>query len=145
MNTIALLPIHPVHADSILSGGKLFEYRKRVPVRKISHIALYCTTPIKKIKGIVEVTEYIEGSPSHVWELTSFGAGIRRHLYNSYFRGCLKAYSFKLGRVYELPNPIELFILSSCKKPPQSFCYLNPYDSQLFQEYIDHAFSTRDI
>lgn len=41
-----LISIHPEHVANILSGVKIFEYRKVIPVHEVSHLVLYCTPPV---------------------------------------------------------------------------------------------------
>lgn len=128
MSKAVLISIHPEHVANILSGAKVFEYRKVMPTQDISYLVLYCTAPVKRIVAAVEVVGCLVGSPSRVWADTAYGAGITRKFYRDYFSGKSSAGSFTLGNVYELPEPLELAKLSSCKAPPQSFCYLNIRD-----------------
>lgn len=128
MNRVALISIHPEHAENILSGRKVFEYRKILPKNDVTHLVLYCTAPIKRIVAVVEVLHCITGSPSKVWSETSFGSGISRHFFRQYFAGQRTANAFNLGRAYKVKVPIELSSLSGTKVSPQSFCYLNDAD-----------------
>lgn len=130
MSRAALISIHPEHVANILSGAKVFEYRKVMPIRDISYLVLYCTAPVKRIVAVVEVVGRLEGPPSRIWSDTAYGAGITRKFYRDYFSGQNSAGSFTLGNVYELSEPLELAKLSSCKAPPQSFCYLNVRDTR---------------
>ncbi|MCE7914682.1 MAG: hypothetical protein DYH15_08370 [Nitrosomonas sp. PRO4] len=135
MSRAVLISMHPEHVANILSGAKVFEYRKVMPTQDISYLILYCTAPVKKIVAAVEVVGRLVGPPSRVWVDTAYGAGITRKFYRDYFSGKSSAGSFTLGNVYELPEPLELAKLSSCKVPPQSFCYLNARDtSQILKQ-----------
>ena len=64
-----LLSIHPCFVEKILSGEKLFEYRKNIPT-DISHVVIYATVPIKNIVAFVEVDSVLKGSPQEIWEKT---------------------------------------------------------------------------
>lgn len=128
MSRAILISIHPEHITNILSGSKRFEYRRVMPTQDVSYLVLYCTAPVKKIVAVAEVLDCLVGSPSQIWTKTANGAGITRKFYRDYFSGQKKACSFVLGNVYKLSEPLGLTKLSSCKVPPQAFCYLNERD-----------------
>jgi len=125
MTNVVLISIHPEHVANILSGNKVFEYRKTIPKKKVSHLVLYCTDPVKKIIAIVEVLGCITGSPSQVWSQTSFGGGISRHFFRQYFSGQKLANAYLLGRAYQVEEPMDLSCLPGRRTPPQSFYYLD--------------------
>lgn len=125
MRKMVLLSIHPEHASNIISGEKIFEYRRVIPKEDVSHIALYATSPIKKIIAVAEVTGCITGSPTKVWNSTSFGSGITHKYYKEYFEGRKSAGALSIGRVYEMKKPLPLLHLPGVNTPPQSYCYLN--------------------
>jgi predicted transcriptional regulator/adenylate kinase len=131
MSKAVLISIHPEHVASILSGMKVFEYRKVMPTQDVSHLVLYSTAPIKKVVAVADVVGRLVGSPSRIWADTAYGSGITRKFYQDYFSGYENAGAFELGNVYELSTPFELSKLTSCKVAPQSFCYLNDRDISL--------------
>ena len=126
MNSI-LLSIKPEYAFSIIEGSKRFEYRKRLAVKSINKIYIYCTAPISGVIACVDVIGIIDGSPTFVWENTKDYAGISRKKYREYFHGCNSAYAYKLGdvTVFDEPKHINEF---GVKTIPQSFVYLNKVD-----------------
>lgn len=130
MSKAVLISIHPEHVAKILSGDKVFEYRKVMPSQDISHLMLYSTAPVNMIVAVAEVTSLLKGPPSRIWNETAYGAGVTRKHYREYFSGYKSAGSFALGNVFELSDPVTLAQLSSCAVPPQSFCYLDPYDTR---------------
>lgn len=135
MGRAILISIHPEHVANILSGTKVFEYRKIMPTQDISYLVLYCTAPVKRIIAVVEVIGCQVGPPSRVWADTGYGAGITRKFFRDYFSGKSSAGFITLGNVYKLLEPLKLEKLSSCKAPPQSFCYLNARDvSQILEQ-----------
>ena len=142
MSKIALISIHAKHLANILTGTKVFEYRKVMPAQDVSYLVLYCTAPMKRIVAVAEVSWCLEGPPSRIWAETSYGAGVTRKFYRNYFLGHKTAASFVLGNVYELSEPLELAKLSSCKVPPQSFCYLNACDTRLVFDKVSSEPST---
>jgi adenylate kinase len=138
MSKTVLISIYYEHLAKILSGDKVFEYRKVMPSQGVSHLVFYCTHPVKKVVAVAEVTARLDGPPSRIWSDTGYGAGITRKYYRDYFTGRKSASCFALGNVYELTEPLEFAALSSCKVPPQSFCYLNDDDTEkIFNKLSD--------
>jgi len=142
MGKAVLISIHPEHVANILGGRKIFEYRKVIPSQDVSLLVLYSTAPVMKIVAVAEVLGRIVGSPTHVWNTTSFGAGICRKFFREYFSGQRQASALSLGRVYELTSPLDLSSLSGVKVPPQSFSYINGNDIGLI---LDNRLSTPSV
>lgn len=140
---MVLMSIHLEHALNIIRGEKIFEYRRILPKGDVSHIALYATSPTKKIVAIAEVTGSITGSPTKVWNITSFGSGITHKYYKEYFTGRKFAGALSIGRVYELKTPLELSQLSGVKNPPQSYCYLDDSNAKIINKNRKRAISQR--
>ncbi len=131
MSQYALVSIHPEHISNILTGSKVFEYRKVFPSKKVSHLVFYCTAPVKKVVAVAEVLDCLVGSPTWIWARTAYGSGISRRFFRDYFSGRRSASAFVLGNVYEMTTPIELDELTGQKVPPQSFYYLDDADMDL--------------
>ncbi|GHU97293.1 hypothetical protein FACS1894208_12620 [Clostridia bacterium] len=104
METI-LLSIKPEYVSAILDGSKLFEYRKRIPQRKVDRIIIYSTSPVMAVVGEVCVLGVISACPSPLWEKTKAHAGISRKKYREYFKGYNTAYAFQLGEVTKFSKP----------------------------------------
>ncbi|AEM46873.1 hypothetical protein Acife_0671 [Acidithiobacillus ferrivorans SS3] len=134
MGRAALISIHPQHVANILSGMKIFEYRKVVPQYEVSHLVFYCTAPVMKIVAVAEVLGCIISSPTRVWNITSAGSGISRRFFREYFYGQKTASAFSLGKVYEMRESLGLSCLSGVKAPPQSFYYLDDADMRVILE-----------
>src|SRR5690554_6448798 len=117
MSHYVLMSIHPEHVSNILSGRKVFEYRRIIPNKKITHLVIYCTSPVKKVVAVAEVLDCLVGSPSRVWEKTSYGSGITRQFFRDYFSGRKSASAFLLGNVFEMKQPIDLDCLTGKKVP----------------------------
>jgi len=130
MGKMILLSIHPEHASNIISGEKIFEYRKLLPKQEVSHLALYSTFPVKRIVAVAEVIGCVIGSPTMVWSATSFGSGIPQRFFREYFHGRKAASAFSIGSVFEMKEPLPLSCLSGIKIPPQSYCYLNEQNTK---------------
>lgn len=126
-----MVSIHPEHVSNIISGSKVFEYRKVAPGRRVSHLIFYCTAPVKSIVAVAEVVDVRTGSPTRIWDQTSYGSGISRHFYRSYFSGQRSATAFVLGSVHRVKPSIGLDELVGQKAPPQSLCYVDDVDVAL--------------
>ncbi len=134
MSRAALISIRPEHANSIISGKKVYEYRKVLPKRDISSLVLYCTAPVKKITAVVEVKSRLVGSLAEIWNNTSHGSGISRNSYLDYYSGKQSASAFILGDVYQMESPMDLSDLPGQKTSPQSFYYLDEEDMEIISK-----------
>lgn len=123
----AVFAIRPRFAKLILSGEKACEYRRRLPARDVSSIAIYATSPVSKIVGEVRVEDTLLLEKEELWLLTARIGGISKSEFDGYFHGVRKAGALFLSRpvFYERPLTIEEVGLT---RPPQSFCYLNGED-----------------
>lgn len=120
-----LLSIKPEHANNILEGKKLFEFRKAVfknPLVKT--VVIYATMPIGKVIGEFEIEEVLSDQPNTVWSLTSEFAGISKVFFNEYFDGRDKAYAIKVKEPKRYEEPIDLKCVVHNGIAPQSFCYI---------------------
>lgn len=52
-----LMSINPEHVNNIMSGKKVYEFRKVKCKKKIDSIVIYSTSPIMKIVGEAEVID----------------------------------------------------------------------------------------
>ncbi len=136
MSGAILISIHPEHADSIISGEKVFEYRKVLPRRQISHMVLYCTVPVKKITAIVEVKNCLIDSLQNVWDNTSHGSGITLNRYMDYYAGKQNACVLALGKVQKMRRPMALSDLPGRKTYPQLFYYLDDDDIRVVKSQL---------
>ena len=118
-----LISINPEHVDSIISGIKKFEYRRKAAKQDVSSIIIYETTPIKRVVAEAEILEVLEMPLEELWDLTKDASGITKEFYLSYFKGKKVAYAYKLGKVikYSKPKPLIEF---GVKFAPQSFVYI---------------------
>lgn len=126
-NQEILLSIKPVYAKSILSGEKIYEFRKTRIAETVRGMLLYSSSPEQKIVGYAEIEEVIAESPSKIWDITNGYGGITREKFRLYFKGKKTAYALKIKKVYAFEqgiNPKDIF-----KKftPPQSYQYIEPY------------------
>ncbi len=118
-----LLSIHPEYVSRILKGTKKFEYRRRIPKKKISKIIIYSTHPEMKVVGEVEVLGILELNKSQLWEETKMFSGITQKKYREYFKDRKVAFAYELGEVTRY-YPDKKLSDYDINYPPQSFVYL---------------------
>ncbi len=118
-----LLSINPEHVENILSGKKLFEFRKVRCKPAVDRIIIYATAPQKMVVAEAEIEDIIEGEINAVWRQTKDFAGISYAFFRAYYKGKKNAVAYKLGKVevYEQPKKLSDY---GIVYPPQSFVYL---------------------
>lgn len=118
-----LLSINPEHIENILSGKKLFEFRKVRCKQEVDKIIIYATAPQKMVVAEAEIEEIIEDEINEVWKQTKEFAGISYEFFRAYYKGKKKAVAYRLRNVeaYEQPRPLAEY---GIQYPPQSFIYL---------------------
>lgn len=86
-------------------------------------MVIYCTAPVKKVVGEVDVVNTISDNPEKIWNKTKKYSGISKKGFDSYFIGNNKANAYVLGKVkeYKKHKALEDF---GVKSAPQSFYYL---------------------
>lgn len=119
-----LISIKPEYSNKILEGEKTFEFRRRIPIKKVTSIIIYSSYPVGKVVGEAKVEEILEGSPLVIWKNTKESGGISKKKYFDYFDGTKQAYAYKLGKVVKYKHPRDLSFYE-IDKAPQSFIYLN--------------------
>lgn len=128
-----ILSIHPSHIKKILSGEKLYEYRKRIPT-DIRHIVVYATAPIKMIVALVEIDSILKDTPENVWEKTKKHAGVSKDFFMHYFSNYQDSYAIKFKAVHELLSPKPLTDLKDNICAPQSYTYLKEPIKELYHK-----------
>ena len=123
--TVALLAIHPCYAKAILAGTKRVEFRKTLFKREISHVVIYCTSPIMRVIGVFEVNRVRHANPSALWKQYQAVGGIERHAFAQYYGKSKLGVAVEVGRVWALSNPLELRDLALNLTPPQGYRYLD--------------------
>jgi predicted transcriptional regulator len=123
---IALLAIHPRYADAILSGAKLVEFRKLPFRRDVSHVVIYCTSPVMRVVAVFEVGGVQQASPTELWKRYANVGGIERDAFARYFANRTMAVALEVARAWRLREPITLSQLRRGLTAPQSYCYLDP-------------------
>ena len=119
-----VLSINPEYVDKILSGKKLYEFRKTKCKLRVDKIYIYSTSPIMKVVAEAEVEDILEGTPQEIWELTKPYSGINKAFFDKYYKNRLKAFAYKLQNITEYEKPFDLSEIG-IENAPQSFQYVN--------------------
>lgn len=127
-----LLSIKPEFVEKILSGEKLFEYRKAVFKRpEVKSVVIYSTMPEGKIVGEFSIGEIIAKHPRELWEETKEESGINKVFFDEYFTKRSIAYAIQIKNLIKYDKPIDPYKLDPNFKAPQSFKYVD-HSSGLF-------------
>jgi len=130
----ALISVKPRFVQSILSGEKTVELRRRkMNLSAGSKLWIYTTLP----KACVEVMATIDmiefGTPDLIWEKYSNKICITKEEFDSYVIGCKQVSAISLELIEKINHPPDLSFLRSKVDnfhPPQFFKKL-PDNSQL--------------
>jgi predicted transcriptional regulator len=104
---VALLPIHPQYAEAILTGKKIYEFRRKLFKRQVTHIALYATAPIKQIVGYAEVVDLHYDKPLILWGKCGDWGQIAYTDFTKYYAGLRVGVAIELCRPKRI-KPIAL-------------------------------------
>ena len=81
-----LLSIKPRYARMILRGSKTVELRRRAPRCSADFwLALYATTPVRAVVGIVLARKVDVASPEALWEYAWDASGLDQDEYRRYY------------------------------------------------------------
>ena len=119
----ALLSVHPRFSEAILSGLKRYEYRRRVPLRRITHVLIYETSPTSMVVGEARVADILSGPKEHVWQATKEAGFLSHEEFSRYFSSTEDASAIALCDPVRYGRPISIQELG-LTRPPQSFCYI---------------------
>jgi predicted transcriptional regulator len=126
-----LLSIKPEHVESIRSGVKTFEFRRRLFARRdISTVLIYCTRPVGRLIGEFDIADILQDEPEALWAYTAEGSGISKSFFDKYFEGRTRAFALQIGslRIFDEPvNPRDWFHNFTA---PQSYMYVTARDTQ---------------
>ena len=82
---VALLSIHPRHAEAILQGEKLVELRRTAVARDVTHVLIYATAPVQAVVGWFDVEGVDVDSKTGIWDAHGAVAGVTRQEFRDYF------------------------------------------------------------
>lgn len=122
---LVLLSIKPSHAENILAGTKVFEFRRRVFARRELRTALiYCTRPVARFVGEFEIEDILCDRPERLWRKTRNGSGISKAYFDNYFGGRSEAFALQIGKVRPFAKHVRPSDVIRGFTPPQSFMYV---------------------
>jgi predicted transcriptional regulator len=127
-NPMLLLSIHPKHVERIFQGEKQVELRRRRPRSQPGDwIAVYSTSPVKQLVGVVQIKEVRVKSPESLWRNVRGISGLTRQEFTEYFDKSHLAIGIVIQNPRPFPKPVELPRLREewdDFHPPQSYRYL---------------------
>ncbi|WP_447985584.1 ASCH domain-containing protein [Nitrospira sp. Nam74] len=136
-SVIVFLPVKPVYANLILSGGKRYEFRRSRFRHNVTHLVLYSTSPVKRIVGVARVNNVSVGSLSGTWRLARGRAGIPRKVFNEYYAGTEVAVALSLSYVKKLAKELQPAQIRDGFRVPQSFSYV---DTNFYKQVLNEGF-----
>lgn len=121
----AILSIKPEFVEKIISGEKIYEFRKIIFKKKINKILIYSTMPIGKLIGEFTVNDIVHGDKENVWKITKDKAGISFDFFSKYYSNRNTAYAIKIEQLIVYDNPVNPYKEIPGFIAPQSFRYIN--------------------
>lgn len=118
-----LISIKPEYVEKIFNGTKKYEYRTKLAKRNVDKLVVYCTAPVKKVIGEVDVTNTLTEKPDVLWKKTKEFSGLSKDGYEKYFKKHKEANAYALSnpRVFKKPKSLTDYGIESA---PQSFYYI---------------------
>lgn len=121
-----LLSINPKYAEAIITGEKLFEFRRSIFKRDgISRVYLYATNPIQKVVGSFKVGKVIYKEPKLLWEEFSQYSGVSYAEFFKYFQDSNIGYAIEINDLEVFKEPLDPRFLIEHFNPPRSFIYID--------------------
>jgi predicted transcriptional regulator len=132
----ALLSVKPCYAEAILSGRKMWEFRRVVPTHRDGLVCvLYASSPVRRIVGAFYSSYTENGTVSEVWAATHGLRGVTEENYRHYFEGTDTASAMLVSGVHRV-EPMVLGAISDNESPPQSFRYLSLVERVRFYGHL---------
>ena len=120
----AILSVKPEYATKILSGEKLYEYRKTVFRRPVEKVYIYASSPVCMIVGEFQIDHILKESPKTLWDITHSESGVNKAFFFRYFKGKSKAYAIKVKDVVSYAIPLSPYTVQEDFKAPQNYIYV---------------------
>ena len=115
-----LISIKPKYWEKILSGEKVWEFRKCRIDGNVFYV--YATAPVSKVVGRFCIAGCLQARPESIYEAIIEHGCVTKEEFMDYYKGKRNAYAHAICNVKKFaePKPLSAFGL---KRPPQSFCY----------------------
>ena len=106
--------------DEIITGRKLYEFRKAIFKQPVEKVYIYASSPVSKVVGEFQPVDVLQGTPAEVWAKTRKSSGITEKFYKEYFAGRIVAYAIVIQKlkIYDTPKDLPFHA-------PQSFRYID--------------------
>jgi len=122
MNVI--LSIKPKYVESILTGKKLYEFRRSIfKDPEVDRVYIYATSPVMKIIGYFVLREIISQDPEALWSECHSSAGVDEEEFFSYFSNKAVGYALRIGEVHTFDAPMDPQDIIPGFRAPQNFMY----------------------
>lgn len=126
--SVALLPIKPIYADAIVTGRKHVEFRKTPFRRRVTHVAIYASTPVQRIIGLFRIADCEHASPEDLWKRHHAIGAISSADFDAYFANLAVGIAIHIADVFPFAAPVRLQVLRV--RAPQSFRYLTAPETE---------------
>lgn len=138
---VALISVHPVHVEKIMSGEKNLEFRRIWPTRAIETLVVYATHPVQRLTAIVQVDSVLRASKTALWLVAAAeGGGITRQELSNYLKGKERGVAIRLGKRFALGSDVlPKKVFGTSFRPPQSFRYLSDTEKAKVRALLDIA------
>lgn len=125
-----VLSIKPKYADLILVGKKTVEFRRTWAAQDVSTIAIYASSPVCGLVGLISVSEIVRAKPKALWAFCSkHGGALSKDEFSEYFEGKETGIAVLMKGVRRFSKAIDPKKIIKGFSAPQSFRYLA--DSEL--------------
>lgn len=138
---VALISVHPVHVEKIVSGEKNLEFRRVWPTRVIETLVVYATHPVQRLAAIVQVAGVVRASKTALWQVAvAEGGGITRKALSNYLEGKELGVAIRLGKRVDLGSSVlPKMVFGASFRPPQSFRYLSDTEKTKVRTMLEAA------
>ena len=133
----ALMSIRPEFTDRIISGEKLYEFRKSIFKEDVDRIFIYATAPRREIVGYFTPSKIIADSPEKLWDCCSEVSGISEMDFFKYYENKTEGFAIGIGNLNVFENPIDMSQYPEFH-PPQSYLYVenDEFLTSLLGQYL---------
>ncbi|MBS7528554.1 ASCH domain-containing protein [Fusibacter paucivorans] len=120
-----LLSIKPEFVKKIISGEKLYEYRKSIFKKDVDAVVIYSTKPVGMLIGEFSIKQILNTSPEELWNITNENSGISKAFFMDYFKDRENAYALEISEFIEYKKGINPKEIDKNFIAPQSFKYVD--------------------
>lgn len=125
-----MMSIQPYFSDKIMNGEKVVEIRRKFNKKWENHtVAIYSSSPVKKLVGYAKIQGINEDRPEIIWSKYSTHLGCTKLMYDNYTKGLDKVFAISLSNISKLTTPVSLdYLTDSIERkiyPPQSYSTIN--------------------